>query len=187
MLLWWQSCHRQPAQGAHTKVRNHRIMESFPLVQALVKKVSRILLFITDCTLSSIPNPFFYQLPVRTLFDSTPRCQTPVYQWKKHSPHSCCVLLGKPRVCRYELHLSQMLELTQPAPPSLLLQPPQLQRHFGSLSWSLLTGTRSQGRGSEPRCVCWTDKPCRDSAPARILLPLHPPCTNHSQSSDVAP
>lgn len=67
-LLWWQSCHRPLAQGAHTKVRNHRIMESLLLVQALVKKQSpRTLLFITDSTLSSIPNPFIFQLPVRTL------------------------------------------------------------------------------------------------------------------------
>lgn len=81
---WWQSCHRHPARGAHTQVRNHRIMESFPLVQALVKNQSpKTFLFITDSTLRPIPNPFIYQLPTRTLFDSTACCQTLVDQWKK--------------------------------------------------------------------------------------------------------
>lgn len=164
----WQSCHRHPARGAHTQVRNHRIMESFPLVQALVKNQSpKPFLFITDSTLHPIPNPFIYQLPTRTLFDSTACCQTLVDQWKKHSPHSCRVLLGEPRVCRYELHPSQMLELTQPALPLLLLlQPPQLQRHFGSLSWSLPSGMRRGGRGSE------MDVPAGLTNPAGILLLL---------------
>lgn len=163
-LLGWQSCHRHPTQGAHTQVRNHRIMESFLLVQALVKNQSpRTLLLITDSTFRSIPNPLIYQLPARTLFDSTPHCQILVDQWKKHSPHSCCVLLRKPRVCRYDLHLCQMLELTQPALPPLL-QPPQLQRHFGSLSWSLLLGRG--GHGSEP------DVSAGLTNPAGILLLL---------------
>lgn len=89
-LLCWQSCYRQCTQGAHTQVRNHR---NHGVIPPCKNQSPRTLLFITDSTLSSIPNPFIYQLPVRTLFDSTPHCQTLVDQWKKHSPHSCCVLL----------------------------------------------------------------------------------------------